>query len=85
MKILFATLLTFSGLVGAWEYPNYSQPQPYNYNYDYNQSYDYNRQPNTGFTQTLPNVFGGEDFYRRGEYMGSTHRNVFGGRDFYER
>ena len=32
---------------------------------------------------TMPNVFGGENFYNNGAYMGRTSRNVHGGRNFY--
>ena len=34
-------------------------------------------------THSMPNIFGGEDFYGNRGYMGRSMPNVHGGRDFY--
>ena len=36
-----------------------------------------------GQTSTQRNIFGGEDYYSNGRYMGYSAPNIHGGRDFY--
>ena len=62
-----------------WQSYGYQGPYPQGQMWQ-----DYTQQPRyVEPTQTLPNVFGGEDYYDRSDYLGTSIPNVHGGRDFY--
>ena len=84
MKYLIIALSLFSASAFAWNQQIYTPPgvkDSYDGGKAWRRAVAESNRPRT--THSMPNVFGGEDYYGNRGYMGRSIPNVHGGRDFY--
>ncbi len=76
---LIILLTAFDVHAQQYGYPYTGQYNPYRID-----TYQPRLRPQTPvITDSMPNIWGGEDFYGPSGFVGETQRNIHGGRDFY--